>query len=86
MGKHTVKHDRFHYCDGCIPLDREVNLFQVKETKHFPSLGSVSKARVAELDRRIQIKDSTVGAGYRIGRRMENGRIAEKNFDDLIRD
>lgn len=66
---------------------REGNvLLRVVETKFFPSLGNVSKARVAELDRRVQIKDSTVEAGYSIGRRMENGTIAEKNYDDLIRD
>ena len=70
--------------DGTI---REGNAaLRVIETKFFPSLGNVSKARVAELDRRVNIPDSTVEAGYRIGRRMENGTIAEKNYDDLIRD
>lgn len=56
------------------------------DTKFFPSLGNVSKARVAELDRRVSIPDPTRPDGYRVGRLMENGKVSDKNPDNLIRD
>ena len=76
-------------CHRCLGkrynLEPSVNL-RVKETKFFPSLGNVSKARVAELDRRVPIPDSTHPAGYRVGRLMENGKISDKDPSNLIRD
>ena len=78
-------------CSSCASKREGVlregdDLLRIVETKFFPSLGNVSVARVAELDRRVNIPDSTASAGYRVGRRMENGTISEKNYDDLIRD
>ena len=74
-------------CDACpegVPVNK-INISMV-ETKYFPSLGNISKARVAELDRRVPIPDKTAPAGYRIGRLMDNGKVAEKNPDHLIKD
>lgn len=91
----TGGHFRLRYeggvwlCLGCLGkryFTKSSSGFKIIETKFFPSLGNVSKARVAELDRRVPIPDPTHPAGYRVGRLMENGRISDKDPSSLIRD
>ena len=44
--------------------------------------GFVSKARVAELERRVMLPYDKPGGGYYVGRRMENGKIDENRQPD----
>lgn len=47
------------------------------DTVKFPTIGNVSKKRVAEMERRVILPHEKPGGGYYVGRRMENGKVSE---------
>lgn len=54
---------------------------QVRSTVFLPEYGNVSTKRLKEMERRVMLPDHDKDGGYWVGRKMENGKIADKMPD-----
>lgn len=81
LEKETGKAYKTNFCDDCV-LDKEIGVNKPVDTIVIRGYGVVSKARVAELERRVMLPYDKPGGGYYVGRRMENGKINENKVPD----
>ena len=68
-------------CDKCVPYKDEIGLGGTfMETQYIPSYGRVLKSRIREVLRRkiLPVTPTEDGVSYYVGRKMENGTIAER--------
>lgn len=76
-----------HYCDGCLEkIKKAQDRFEknyghaVIETVQFSDGYKASKGRIDEINRSVHIP--MPDGSYRVGRRMENGKIREHKGPD----
>lgn len=79
------EYGKFYGCFSCPCPPEWVTdkqpLAHIVDTVHLRDYGTVSKARLNEMDRRVVLPYDVPGGGYMVGRRGENGKIQEKYPD-----
>ena len=69
-----------NFCDSCLS-DKEIGVPKLIETVVLNGSYRTTKARIAELERRVMIPGKGPDGDYAIGRLGENGKVQEKEPD-----
>lgn len=67
-----------NFCDDCVK-EKEIGSPQSIEKVFLKGYGHESKARIAEMERRVILPYDKPGGGYYVGRRGENGKVQERH-------
>lgn len=70
---------RINVCNGC-ETRKEIGFPTLRETVSLHTMQNVSKARLAELDKRVMLPDTVKGKDYVCGSR-QNGKITDRQLD-----
>lgn len=67
-----------NFCDACVS-DKEIGAFTDKDIVFLRDYGYESVKRIREMERRVILPYEKPGGGYYLGRKCENGKIAERH-------